>query len=144
MEEEGKRQLVSGAFSSQTMYPVTTSAQGRKPFSLPHKKGTVDQAGLQQGGRDCAECAGTVGKGKDPQGQHSRRKNEETRRQEGWDSPWECLGDVRLLPAINDSDRVSGLHPQSTWLCDLPHTTSLRKPNLWRQKKGSLGFWSKS
>lgn len=43
-----------------------------KPFSLQHKKGTVGQAGLQQGGWDCAGVQGAVGKRKDPQDQHSR------------------------------------------------------------------------
>lgn len=38
-----------------------------------------------------------------------------------------------MSPALNDSDGVTGFHPQSTWLCDLPHTASLRKPSLLKQ-----------
>lgn len=77
------------------------------------------------------------------QGAEEKQRDRKSRRL-GGHLPKGCLGDIRLSPALNDSDGVTGLHPQSTWLCDLPHTAPLRKPSLWRQKKGWLSFWPKS
>lgn len=120
-----------------------------KPFSLQHKKGTVGQAGLQQGGWGLRWSAGRSGKTKRPtrptfkELEKNKGTNRESRRL-GIHLPWRCLRDIRLSPAVNDSDGVTGLHPQSTWLCDLPHTAPLRKPSLWRQKKGWLSFWPES
>lgn len=45
-------------------------------------------------------------------------------------SYWGCVGDTRLSPALDDSDEITRLHFQSTWLCDFPHTTPLRRPGL--------------
>lgn len=61
--------------------------EGGKPFSLQHKKGSVGQAGLQQGGQDGAGARGTVGRReKDPQVQRLKEmgENEKTGSQDGW------------------------------------------------------------
>lgn len=84
-----KREQGSGGRSRATFSSSSCVSCGHicleegKPFSLQHKKGTVGQAGLQQGGQDCTGARGTVGRGeKDPQEFKETEKNGETRSQE--------------------------------------------------------------
>lgn len=51
-------------------------------------------------------------------------------RKVGRESYWGCVGDMRLSLALDDSDEITRLHFQGTWLCDFPHTTPLRRPGL--------------
>lgn len=111
---------------------------GREAFFSPAQKGHCGPGRAPAGRAGLHWSSGNRGEGrKRPtriQGDGEKWRDQESRRPGGC-LPWGCLGDVRLSPALDDSDGVTGLHPQSTWLCDLPHTASLRKPSLWRQKK---------
>lgn len=75
-----------------------------------------------------------VGKGgNEVKDQGSRNWGQQKRNQYqegGREFYWGWTEDMRLSPALNDSDGITMLHPEGAWLCDIPYTMPFRRPGL--------------
>lgn len=107
---------------------------GRETFFSLTQKGSKGLWWLQWGAQDSGGEEGHWGKeirqritfqgaGEKQMGSRVMRVGREA-------SSWGCVGCRRPSPALDDRDGVTRLHPQSTWLRDIPQTTSLRRPGL--------------